>query len=213
MWFRVSRVRVPLPTPLRIRDWEKSQSLFFLPTQGCRQVVRQGTLTPSSAGSSPAIPAKHFRMAPHPVIYYAYAPLAQSVEHLPFKQGVWGSNPQRGTKKDATRSGGVFFGAPLSKKADGLFGQMNFAPNRAFSPPWAGKTHSGPTSTVGSAEASSFGPRPAPRKVFFATYTPPQKTDYILFAALRRRELCETFCRQLGPHRIVYIHMHSALCS
>ena len=124
-------------------------------------MVRQGTLTPSSAGSSPAIPAKHFRMAPHPVIYYAYAPLAQSVEHLPFKQGVWGSNPQRGTKKDATRSGGVFFGAPLSKKADGLFGQMNFAPNRAFYPPWAGKTHSGPTSTVGSAEASSFGPRPA----------------------------------------------------
>ena len=157
----MSRVRVPLPTPLRIRDWEKSQSLFFLPTQGCRQVVRQGTLTPSSAGSSPAIPAKHFRMAPHPVIYYAYAPLAQSVEHLPFKQGVWGSNPQRGTKKDATRSGGVFFDAPLSKKADGLFRQMDFAPNRAFYPPWAGKTHSGPTSTVGPAEAGSFGPRPA----------------------------------------------------
>ena len=208
----MSRVRVPLPTPLRIRDWEKSQSLFFLPTQGCRQVVRQGTLTPSSAGSSPAIPATPFRMAPS-FFHMCHAPLAQSVEHLPFKQGVWGSNPQRGTKKDATRSGGVFFGAPLSKKADGLFGQMNFAPNRAFYPPWAGKTHSGPTSTVGSAEASSFGPRPAPRKVFFATYTPPQKTDYILFAALRRRELCETFCRQLGPHRIVYIHMHSALCS
>ena len=52
-------------------------------------------------------------MVPHPVMYYAYAPLAQSVEHLPFKQGVWGSNPQRGTKKDATRSGSVFFGAPL----------------------------------------------------------------------------------------------------
>ena len=31
-------------------------------------------------------------MAPHPVIYYAYAPLAQSVEHLPFKQGVRSSN-------------------------------------------------------------------------------------------------------------------------
>ena len=27
------------------------------------------------------------------------APLAQSVEHLPFKQGVRGSNPRRGTKK------------------------------------------------------------------------------------------------------------------
>ena len=65
-------------------------------------MVRQGTLTPSLAGSSPAIPAKHFRMAPHPVIYYAYAPLAQSVEHLPFKQGVRGSNPRRGTKKRST---------------------------------------------------------------------------------------------------------------
>ena len=31
------------------------------------------------------------------------------------------------------------------------------------------------------------------RKVFFAAYTPPQKTDWIFFAALRRRELCETY--------------------
>ena len=30
------------------------------------------------------------------------APLAQSVEHLPFKQGVRGSNPRRGTKKRRT---------------------------------------------------------------------------------------------------------------
>ena len=30
------------------------------------------------------------------------APLAQSVEHLPFKQGVRGSNPRRGTKKKST---------------------------------------------------------------------------------------------------------------
>ena len=33
----------------------------------------------------------------------------------------------------------------------------------------------------------------AMRKVFFAAYTPPQKTDFIFFAPLRRRELCETF--------------------
>ena len=33
----------------------------------------------------------------------------------------------------------------------------------------------------------------ASRKVFFATYTPPQKMDWIFFAPLRRRELCETF--------------------
>ena len=31
------------------------------------------------------------------------------------------------------------------------------------------------------------------RKVFFAAYTPPQKTEWIFFAALRRRELCETY--------------------
>jgi len=31
--------------------------------------------------------------------------------------------------------------------------------------------------------------------VFFATYTP-QKTDWYLFAPLRRRELCETFYLQ-----------------
>ena len=40
-------------------------------------------------------------------------------------------------------------------------------------------------------------PRPVPlgrgsRKVFFAAYTPPQKTDLTSFAPLRRRELCET---------------------
>ena len=34
----------------------------------------------------------------------------------------------------------------------------------------------------------------SPRKVFFATYTP-QKTDWIFFAALRCRELCETLDR------------------
>ena len=31
----------------------------------------------------------------------------------------------------------------------------------------------------------------SPRKVFFATYTPPQKTDWI-FSQLSGRELCET---------------------
>ena len=49
--------------PANSRDWEmipvpcffkRSRSLEIL---GCRQVVRHGTLTPASAGSSPAIPA------------------------------------------------------------------------------------------------------------------------------------------------------------
>ena len=38
-----------------------------------------------------------------PILFYmCHAPLAQSVEHLPFKQGVRGSNPRRGTKKKDT---------------------------------------------------------------------------------------------------------------
>ena len=71
-------------------------------------MVRQGTLTPSSAGSSPAIPATPFRMPPS-FLYMCHAPLAQSVEHLPFKQGVRGSNPRRGTKKIRHPLGGVSF--------------------------------------------------------------------------------------------------------
>ena len=59
-------------------------------------MVRQGTLTPSSAGSSPAIPASCLLGLRACLIISA--PLAQSVEHLPFKQGVRGSNPRRGTK-------------------------------------------------------------------------------------------------------------------
>ena len=47
-------------------------------TMGCRQVVRHQTLTLVFVGSNPAIPAND--------------PLAQSAEHLPFKQGVRSSN-------------------------------------------------------------------------------------------------------------------------
>ena len=36
---------------------------------------------------------------------FIYASLAQSAEHLPFKQGVRGSNPRRGTKTPAHRAG------------------------------------------------------------------------------------------------------------
>ena len=47
--------------------------------------VRHQTLTLAFVGSSPAIPAK-------------YDPLAQAVEHLPFKQGVRSSSLRRVTK-------------------------------------------------------------------------------------------------------------------
>ena len=83
-----------------------------LSTQGCRQVVRQGTLTPSSAGSSPAIPATDDKDGPPS---FLYASLAQSAEHLPFKQGVRGSNPRRGTKKEMALSC-LFFWIPLEIK-------------------------------------------------------------------------------------------------
>ena len=69
-------------------------------------MVRQGTLTPSFAGSSPAIPAKiRWRHRPPPPFPWTVPeqmfqkewicdPVAQSVEHLPFKPWVRGSSPR-----------------------------------------------------------------------------------------------------------------------
>ena len=54
-------------------------------------MVRQGTLTPSLAGSSPAIPASFFHACAC-LNRIEYDPVAQSAEHLPFKQGVRSSN-------------------------------------------------------------------------------------------------------------------------
>ena len=45
----------------------------------------------------------------------------------------------------------------------------------------------------------------AARKVFFAAYMPPQKTDWIFFAPLRRRELCETFLYFFRQAQIVAV--------
>ena len=62
---------------------------------GRRQVVRQGTLTPSPAGSNPAVPARITTLSQRFV--NMYDPVAQSAEQLPFKQWVRGSNPRRVT--------------------------------------------------------------------------------------------------------------------
>ena len=94
MWFQVLWVRVPSPTPDKEGDRGYPGPLF-LSKLGRRQVVRQGTLTPSPAGSSPAVPAKP--TAPQGVFEYEDDPVAQPAEQLPFKQWVRGSNPRRVT--------------------------------------------------------------------------------------------------------------------
>ena len=76
---------------------------------GRRQVVRQGTLTPSPAGSNPAVPARGSPSSGADFPDTAHDPLAQSAEQLPFKQWVRGSNPRRVTKKKDTHQRVLLF--------------------------------------------------------------------------------------------------------
>ena len=96
-----------------------------LSTQGCRQVVRQGTLTPSSAGSSPAVPARNDSAAALEInpTYRRCDPVAQSAEQLPFKQWVRGSNPRRVTTKD-----------PVTFLVTGFFAPLRFSAIRSSGP-------------------------------------------------------------------------------
>ena len=66
---------------------------------GCRQAVKARDFDSRIVGSNPATPATFFD------------PLAQSVEHLTFNQGVPGSNPGRVT---------IFFCAGVAELADAL---------------------------------------------------------------------------------------------
>ena len=104
-------VRVPSPTPDK-KGIGATPDPLVLSTLGRRQVVRQGTLTPSSAGSSPAVPASKAGPRRSPFSgrgRISYDPVAQSAEQLPFKQWVRGSNPRRVTKKDTTFVVSFFF--------------------------------------------------------------------------------------------------------
>ena len=104
----MSWVRVPSPTPDKVGDRGHPGPLFPS-TLGRRQVVRQGTLTPSSAGSSPAVPAKVHGAVRG--VFIECDPVAQSAEQLPFKQWVRGSNPRRVTTSSRTayRSRRLFY--------------------------------------------------------------------------------------------------------
>ena len=108
----MSWVRVPSPTPDKVGDRGHPGPLFPS-TLGRRQVVRQGTLTPSSAGSSPAVPARNDSAAALEInpTYRRCDPVAQSAEQLPFKQWVRGSNPRRVTTSSRTayRSRRLFY--------------------------------------------------------------------------------------------------------
>ena len=87
---------------------------------GRRQVVRQGTLTPSPAGSNPAVPANHFSRK----VFQIFDPIAQPAEQLPFKQWVRGSNPRRVTNSSQVYACGEFFSAKICifrRDSSGIF--------------------------------------------------------------------------------------------
>jgi hypothetical protein len=60
---------------------------------GVAKSVRHGTLTPACVGSSPAAPAIFSKQIRYFKLDIFSGPLAQSVEHLTFNQGVGGSSP------------------------------------------------------------------------------------------------------------------------
>ncbi len=104
----MSRVRVPLPTPQKIRDWEAIPIPDFFFRTGVSPSGKARDFDSLIRWFESSHPCQ-ILTGPRGSVFIRYAPLAQSVEHLPFKQGVRGSNPRRGTKKQSRLTGGFAF--------------------------------------------------------------------------------------------------------
>ena len=91
----MSRVRVPLPTPQKIRDWEAIPipDFFFRTGVSPSGKARDFDSLIRWFESSRPSQANQRRWR----FEYEYDPVAQSAEQLPFKQWVRGSNPRRVT--------------------------------------------------------------------------------------------------------------------
>ena len=99
MWFRVSRVRVPLPTPQNNEGSGVSRSLFpfhtgVSPSGKARDFDSLIRWFESSRPSQANQRRRRFAFK------YRHDPVAQSAEQLPFKQWVRGSNPRRVTTSE-----------------------------------------------------------------------------------------------------------------
>lgn len=91
----MSWVRVPSPTPETRRQGRSGGSGPALSSiVGCSQAVKARDFDSRIAGSIPAIPAIKCETS-----VFLYDPVAQLVEHLPFKPVVRGSSPRRVTIK------------------------------------------------------------------------------------------------------------------
>ena len=104
MWLWRSWVRAPPLTPFSSKPLGLSL--------GCRQEVKARDFDSRTVGSNPATPAR-------------FDPLAQSVEHLTFNQGVRSSNLRRVTKASKVRFAGVAELADAPDLGSGAAGCMS----------------------------------------------------------------------------------------
>ena len=96
LWFRALWVRVPSPTPDKDRGsgLPRSPVSFHIGASPSGKARDFDSLTRWFESSRPS----HFTTLANTVCIHD--PIAQSAEHLPFKQGVRGSNPRWVTKRN-----------------------------------------------------------------------------------------------------------------